>query len=109
MIETRLIAVEVFYERPLKARFFDVYKNDNYMTHYNFYQQYEDFFTTAKAKQTLYIFFIAFFFQDQISCFKQQYKQKLNSKGFVSLFKDKFKKNLENSMTYMDSFQRHIK
>lgn len=60
-MKTRPIATKGFYERAFITHFFDIYKDDNYMTYYNFCQQYEDYFAIAKAKRPNCITFAAFF------------------------------------------------
>ena len=55
------------YEKPLKTRLFDVYCSKSYIEYYNFCQQYEDYFVTAKAKSLSYILFVTSFLRDCIN------------------------------------------
>ena len=54
-------------EKPLKARSPDVYRDKSYMECYNFYQQYEDYFATTRAKSPNRIFFTVSFLRDCIN------------------------------------------
>lgn len=59
VLEIRLAATEVPHKRLFKVYFPDVYKEDNYMANYNFYQQCKDYFVIAKAKKPNCISFTA--------------------------------------------------
>ena len=69
----------------LKARFLDVYRVKTHMDCYNFCQQCENYFATARATGPTQISFAAFFFWDRISFRWQQYKQKHNIETSVSV------------------------
>ena len=83
-------------EKPLKARLPDVYCGKSYMECYNFCQQCEDHFATAKAKGPNRIPFAALFFRDRINFRWQQYKQKQDNSIPISW--DKFKAFLWRSL-----------
>ena len=110
VMEVSTIAKEGPQERPLKARFPNVYKGDNHMACYNFCQECEDYFATAGAKGPNCIPFAAFFFRDRTSFRWQQHKRKLDNKSLVPPTWDKFKaffqKSLGDSRTFVDSFWR---
>ena len=60
------------YERPLNARFPDVYWDKTYLDCYNFFQQCKDHFATARAKSQNQVLFIATFFTDiALFCWQQ--------------------------------------
>ena len=86
----------------------DVYQGVNYITYYNFCQQYENYFAIAKAKRPNGILFAAFFLCDRISFCWQQHKQKLDNKTLVLPTWEEFKaflhKNFSDLRTFVDSF-----
>lgn len=67
VIKARLMAAKNTCEHPLKARFLYVYRNNNYMACYTFYQQCKNYFTTVKAKVSNRIPFVAFFLPNLIN------------------------------------------
>lgn len=71
VLKIRLAAEENPCQYSLKARFLDIYKNDNHMACYNLCQQYKDYFAMARAKKLSRILFVAFFLQNHISFCRQ--------------------------------------
>ena len=67
MMEAKPAITEGPRECPLKARLPDIYWGNNHITCYNFCQQCEDYFATARAKRPNRIPFAVFFFCDHIS------------------------------------------
>ena len=55
------------WDKPLKARFLDVYCRKSYMECYNFCQQCENYVSTTEAKGANQILFAVSFFWDRIS------------------------------------------
>ncbi len=51
----------------LKAKTSDIYYSKSHIQYYNFYQQYEDHFATARASEPNQILFVDFFLGDQIN------------------------------------------
>lgn len=66
-MKARLVAIKGLCEYPFKVHFPNIYNNDNYMACYKLCQQYNDYFTPARAKKPNLIFFAISFFQDRIS------------------------------------------
>ena len=66
VIETKPAAIKDPQKCLQKAWLPDVYRSNNHMACYNFCQQCEDYFTTARAKRPDCIPFAAFFFQNSI-------------------------------------------
>lgn len=98
-------------ERPLKARFPDVYKGVSQMECYNFCQQCEDHFDTAGAKGPNRIPFAAFFLRGRINFCWQQYKRKLNSAVPITWieFKAFLRQALGDSRAFAESIWRKVK
>ena len=67
---------DTFCEKPLKARSSDIYCGKSHIECYNFCQQCEDHFATARAKSPNHISFAIFFLRDRINFCWQQYKRK---------------------------------
>ena len=65
--------------KKLKTRSLDVYHGKSYMDYYNFCQQCEDYFATARATGPTRILFAAFFFWNQITFHWQQYKRRYDA------------------------------
>lgn len=61
VIEARPAIAKGLFKHFFKARFFDVYINDNYLACYNFCQQCKYYFATIGAKAPNCILFVAFF------------------------------------------------
>lgn len=70
-MKTRPADVENSCEYLPKASFLDVYKSNDHIACYNFYQQCKDHFVTAGAKIPNCILFPAFFFQNRINFYWQ--------------------------------------
>ena len=100
-------------ERPLKARFPDVYRGENHLDCYNFCQQCEDHFATAGAKGPNRIPFAASFLRDRINFRWQQHKRKLEAESLAPITWDEFKvflrRSLGDSRAFVDGFWRKIK
>lgn len=62
IIEAKPVAAKSFCKYLLKACFFNVYKSDNHIACYNFYQQCKVYFAIARIKGSNYIFFTVLFF-----------------------------------------------
>lgn len=101
-------AVKDLRERLLKVWFPNIYRNDNYMASYNFCQQCNDYFVTAKTKIANCICFVASFLQNCISFCWQQHERKLDCKNLVFPIQNKFKtflyNNLGNLKTFVNNF-----
>ena len=69
-----LTASEEPQDKLLKARSLDVYCEKSHIDCYNFYQQSENYFATARATGANKILFATSFFWDQISFHWQKYK-----------------------------------
>ena len=67
VLEVQAPPIDGLREKPLKARSPDVYCGKFHMKCYNFCQQCEDHFATARAKGPNRIFFAAFFLRDLIN------------------------------------------
>ena len=111
-----LVPAPVVSEMPrkkLKARFPDVYRGKSHMDCYNFYQQCEDYFATAKAMRPTRILFAMSFLRDRISFRWQQYKQRHDTEISVLVMWDKFKAffrwSLGNSQAFVDAYWEKIK
>ena len=78
-------------KRPLKAKFLELYCGKTHIECYNFIQQYEVHFATAKAKRPNHIPFVAIFFQKQALFCCQQYKAKNVAETNVPLTWEEFK------------------
>ena len=83
------------------------------MDSYNCYQQYKDYFALAGVTGANTIFFAASFFQDRISFYWQQYKQRYDQDSFVSFTWNKFKtflrRSLGNLPIFADTYWEKIK
>ena len=67
VLKARALPSDGTREKPLKARSPDVYRGKSHMECYNFCQQCEDHFATARAKGPNRIPFAAFFLRDRIT------------------------------------------
>ena len=98
-------------ERPLKARFPDLYYGNLHMDCYRFCQQCKDYFETAKAKRPNRIPFAALFLRRLVIQRWLQYKRRHN--GTVPItwpeFKDLLRKNLGDSRAFIDGIWSKIK
>ena len=101
------IVSEVSREK-LKARSPDVYCGKSHMDCYNFCQQCEDYFATARATGPTQILFAASFLRDRISFYWQQYKQRHDADTPVPVTWDKFKaflcRSLGDSQAFVDAY-----
>ena len=77
-----LVVSEVFREK-LKARSLDLYCGKFHIDCYNFCQQYENYFATARATGSTRILFATSFLWDRISFRWQKYKQRYDTKTSV--------------------------
>lgn len=66
-MEARPATVEDSCKHLFKARFPNVYKDNNNIVCYNFCQKCKDYFATVRAKKPNYIPFVVFFLQNWIS------------------------------------------
>ena len=85
ILEAQVPPSDSFCEKLLNARSPDIYPGKSHMECYNFYQQCEDHFTTARAKGPNRISFAASFLRDRINFRWQQYKQKHEAESSVSI------------------------
>ena len=117
VLETRaptpaLAVSEIPWEK-LKARFPDVYRGKSHMDCYNFCQQCEDYFATARATGPTRIPFAASFFRDRISFRWQQYKRRYDADTLVPVTWDEFKtflrRSLGDSQVFVDAYWGKIK
>ena len=101
------------HEKLLKIRSPDVYCGKFHMESYNFYLQYEDHYTTNRAKGLDRISFATSFFCDNINFRLQQYKQKLDIESTTSIFQNEFQmffwQSLGDFRTFLDSYWAKIK
>lgn len=91
-------------QRPLKARFSELYYRNSYMDCYRFCQQCKDHFDMAGATGTNRIPFAALFLQDTISHRWVQYKTRLESTNPITWpkFKQFLQKKLGDTKTFVD-------
>ena len=98
-------------ERPLKARFPDLYYGNSHMDCYRFCQQCEDHFETAGAKGPNRIPFAASFLRRLVTQRWLQHKQRHD--GAVSMtwqeFKDFLRKTLGDSRAFVDGIWSKMK
>ena len=78
------IVVKTPWEK-LKARSLDVYRGKSYMDYYNFCQQCENYFTTARVTGLTRIPFASSFLLNRISFRWQLYKRRYDAKTLVSV------------------------
>ena len=97
----------------LKARSLDVYHRKSHIDYYNFCQQYEDYFATARATGSTRIFFATSFLRDQISFCWQQYKRRHDAETPVWVTWDEFKAflhcSLGDSQAFVDTYWGKLK
>ena len=97
----------------LKTRSPDIYRGKSYMNCYNFCQQCEDYFATARVTRPTRILFTASFLRDRISFRWQQYKRKHDIETPILITWDKFKallqQSLGNSQVFVDTYWGKIK
>ena len=95
-------------EKLMKARSPNVYYNKSYMECYNFCQQCEDHFATARAKSSNRIPFAASFLHDHINFCWQQYKRKHKAESTVFITWEEFKtflcQSLRDSQVFVNSY-----
>ena len=72
-------------ERPLKARFANVYWGKTHLEYYNFFQQCEDNFAISRAKDQNWVSFATIFFKDIALFCCQQYQPKVEDKTNVPI------------------------
>ena len=100
-------------ERPLKARFPELYCGKTHMECYNFIQQCEDHFATAGAKGPNRVPFAATFLRERALFRWQQHKAKNAGETNIPLTCEKFKAffcwNLGELRAFVDSIWRTIK
>ena len=98
-------------ERPLKARFPDLYYSNLHMDCYRFCQQCEDHFETAKAKAPNRIPFAALFLRGLVTQRWLYHKQRHDGVAPMTWpeFKDFFRKNLGDSRAFVDGIWSKIK
>ena len=96
------------YRKKLKARFPDVYRGKSHIDCYNFCQQYEDYFATARATGSTRILFAASFLRDRISFCWQQYKRRHDVETPVPVTWEEFKaflrRTLGDSQAFVDAY-----
>ena len=113
VFEAQVLPFDSSREKSLKARSPDVYCGKSHMECYNFCQQYEDQFATARAKGPNHILFAASFLRDHINFRWQQYKRKHEGKSLVSItwkeFKTFFGQSLGDSRAFVNSYLAKIK
>lgn len=61
IIKTRAVATESSCKCFFKARFLDIYRDNNHIVYYNFCQQYKDYFAIVKTIKPTCIFLQHFF------------------------------------------------
>ena len=95
-------------QKKLKARSPDIYHGRSHMDCYNFCQQCEDYFATARATGPTRIFFAASFLRDRISFRWQRYKWRYDAETPVPVTWNKFKaflrRSLCNSQAFVDTY-----
>lgn len=91
-------ALEKPQDKPLIARFLDIYCTKSYMNCYNFCQQYNYYFAIVGATEANQISFAAFFLQNWNSFCWQQFKWKQDANSFVATTCDKFKAFFRQSL-----------
>lgn len=100
-------------ERPLKARFPDLYFGNSHMDCYRFCQQCEDHFETAKATGSNRVSFSALFLRGMMTQRWLQHKRRLTaiSPGppTWSQFKSFLRKNLGDSRAFVDGIWSKVK
>ena len=100
-------------ERPLKAKFPELYCDKTYMECYNFIQQCEDHFAIARAKKPNRMPFGASFLQKQALLRWQQHKAKNTIETNVSFTWEEFKaflcRSLGKSQAFGDNIWRTIR
>ena len=72
-------------ERPLKARFLDIYRGKTHLEYYNFFQQCEDHFATAKATGPNQVPFTITFLKDIAPFQWQQHQRKIENQTNVPI------------------------
>ena len=100
-------------ERPLKARFPDIYWGKTHLECYNFFQQCKDYFTTAGAMGPNRVLFVATFFNN-IALFQWQYYQrKIEDQTNVLISSKEYKaflcQNLGESKAFVDTIWSTIR
>ena len=85
VLETQTLPSNGPREKPLKVISPDVYCGKSHMECYNFCQQCEDHFATAKAKGANHIFFTTSFLHNCINFRWQQYKRKYEAESSVPI------------------------
>ena len=100
-------------ERPLKARFPELFCDMTQMECYNFIQQCKDYFATAGTKGPNQVLFAATFLREQALFRWQQHKAKNAGKTNVPLTQEEFKtflcRSLRESQVFVDSIWRTIR
>lgn len=100
-------------ERPLNARFPDLYSGKSHMDRYHFCQQFENHFETAGATGSNRTSFAASFLRGTITYRWSQYKRRHQSEGAAPItwieFKAFLRKNLGDSRSFVDDIWGKIK
>ena len=113
VLKTRVSSFHSLREKPLKAKLPDVYYGKSHIECYNFCQQCEDYFATARAKGSNRILFAVSFLRDRINFCWQQYKWKHKAKSIVPITWEKFKtflcQSLGDSRAFVDSYWAKIR
>ena len=91
VLEARAPPSDNICEKPFKVRSPDVYCGKSHIECYNFCQQFEDHFATARTKGSNRIFFAVFFLRDRINFRWQQYKKKHEAESTVPITWKEFK------------------
>ena len=108
VLEARAPPSDGIREKPLKARSPDVYCGKSHMECYNFCQQCEDYFATARAKGPNHIPFATSFLRDRINFHWQQYKRKHKAESTAPITWEEFKtflcRSLGDSQAFVDSY-----
>ena len=100
-------------EKPLKARNPDLYFGKSHIDCYNFCQQCEDHFATARATGSNRVPFAATFLRGTISLRWTQYMRHYQGEGVAPItwveFKAFLRKNLRESRSFVDSIWSKLK
>ena len=100
-------------QEKLKTCSPDVYRGNSHMDCYNFCQQCEDYFATARATGPTRISFAMSFLRDRISFQWQQYKRRHDADTPVPVTWDEFKaflhRSLGDSQAFVDAYWGKIK
>ena len=91
-------------EKPLKARFPDIYWGKTHLEYYNFFQQYKDHFAIAGATGSNRVLFAATFLKDTALFRWQQYQRKVEDQTNTPISWEGFKAFLRQSLGESKAF-----